>query len=176
MAGITIDQLQEILKTEKVVRTLPNLALKIGKSATVWMAAGSLAEDEKELARSILQRFGMEIELVDEEMITKIGVLSGCGPAYFALMSEKMAKIAVEMGLEDERARRMAEMVFIGSGEMLEMEGISAEEFRKRISSKGGITEVAVNKMEEEGFEDLMRKAADAGIEQTNKMKEENGS
>jgi pyrroline-5-carboxylate reductase len=166
MAGIDLAGLASVLKSEKVVRSLPNLPLKIGRSVTPWAAAAGLAEDDKELARRILAKFGREYE-VSEEDIGVIGMVSGCGPAYFAYLSEKLADFLVARGIEEEVAREVALETFLGSAEVIKEMGVGAAELRAKITSKRGITAAAINHLEKEGFAGMIDSALERGLERS---------
>lgn len=170
MAGVTIEKMQDELGMKKVVRTLPNLPLKIGKAVTCWKASEELSADEKDLVSQMMESFGVSIELEDESKIAAIGSLSGCGPAFFAYLCEQIKNIAMEYGLSNENAEKLAAMTFVGSGELLEVDGLSAEELRARISSKGGITEAAIKKMQSEGFDEMFKAGIDAAIERSKEL------
>lgn len=170
MAGVSIARMQELLKMKKVVRTLPNLPLKIRKAVTVWKASEDLSGIDRELVEEMIETFGVSIEVQDEDEIGNIGALSGCGPGYFAYFTEIMKEMAMEMGLDEKTAEEMASMTFVGSGELLEVDGMSSTELRERICSKGGITIAAIEKMKEEGFDKAFKSGIDAAIKRTEEL------
>ncbi|MBI4232032.1 hypothetical protein HY605_02265, partial [Candidatus Peregrinibacteria bacterium] len=53
MAGVTLEKLALKLGTEKVVRTIPNLPLKVGMSLTPWISSKSLSPEEKTFVKAI---------------------------------------------------------------------------------------------------------------------------
>ena len=170
VAGMSIEKIQRVLKMKKVVRTLPNLPLKIGKAVTCWKASDALSEDDLTFVNQMLETFGVSIELDNENDIGPIGALCGCGPAYFAYLAEQMKKIAMENGLSDEDAEKMASATFVGSGELLEVDGLTAEELRRRITSKGGTTDAAITEMQEKGFDEVFKSGIEAAIKRTKEL------
>ncbi len=162
MAGVSIKRIQGKCGTKKIVRAMPNLPLKVGKALTGWIASDEVSEDEKQFAKKIFESFGEEIELDNEDKVNAITALSGSGPAYFYLLTEFIKKAAVEMGFCQEDAEKIAKRTIVGSAELLEKSGLSAEELRKKITSKGGTTEAAIKYLEENGIEETVKGAITA--------------
>lgn len=171
MAGISIEKIQAALSCKKVVRTLPSLPLKVGKSLTIWKSDNAVSEEEKSVARNILISFGEAIEVSDEGKIDLIGSISGCGPAYFAYLGEKMADFCVKNGFSQVDADKIARQTLVGTGELVNHSGWGLKELRERVSSKGGITEAAINTLEENNFGAVFEKGVDAAVKRTNELK-----
>ncbi len=167
MAGVSIERMQNLLKMVQVVRTLPNLPLKVGAALTLWKAA---EEVDGVFVKELLSSFGDEIELKEESDIEKIGALCGCGPAYFAYLGEKMTKLAEEFGLSKEDADKIAKQTFVGTSALIQNTGWSLTELRERVTSKGGITEAAIKSFEENGFEEVFNKGIEAAIKRTKEL------
>lgn len=170
MAGVSIARMQDLLGTKKIVRTLPNLALKLGESLTIWKASAEVEAEGLAEVRALLKALGDELELKDERDIVNFGALCGCGPAYFAYLGEKMALMAKKFGLSEEEANKLADKTLIGTSELIKESGWSLTELRKRVSSKGGVTEAAINKFEEGGFEEVFEKGIEAAIKRTDEL------
>lgn len=169
MAGVNIHHIQESLKAEKVVRTMPNLAVQVGKGVVGWCGSEVVGDDEKNIIRNILSTMGESIELKDEEKLDAITALSGSGPAYFFYLTELLQKKAEEFGFSFEQAKKIAEMTFAGSAELLEKNEKSAEEWRVAVTSPGGTTEAALKHLEENKFDQIFKD----GIEVARKRAEE---
>ncbi len=167
MAGTCLDGLERNLRTNKVVRTMPNLPLKVSKGVTPWLANVSLSLEDKKLVRKILAKFGDEFEVEKEEDISIITVASGCGPAYFAFITEQLEKFLVNAGINSKQAQKIALDTFIGSAYLIESEGIDAKTLRARITSKGGITEAAIAHMENHGLDEIFIEGLNKALEKT---------
>lgn len=170
MAGIEIEKIKSALRTDKVVRTLPNLALQVGESLTVWKAAEEISEDEKVLVKEILMNFGKEMEVNDESKISSIGVVSGCGPGFIAYFGEQMAGFLVKQGLTEEEAEKVARQTLIGTGEVVKKNDWNLTDTRRRVSSKGGLTEAGVNAMEAEGLGKVFEKGGEAALKRNEEL------
>lgn len=170
MAGIGIEKIKSALRTDKVVRTLPNLALKVGESLTIWKAAEEISDDEKALVKDILMSFGKEMEVTDESKISSIGVVSGCGPGFIAYFGEQMVGFLVKQGLSEEEAEKVARQTLIGTGEVVKKNNWSLTEMREKVSSKGGLTEAGVKAMEAEGLGKVFEKGGDAALKRNEEL------
>lgn len=169
MAGASVAKISEGLSAKRVVRTMPNLALENGLSFTGWFAGAEASSEDKELVREILALMGEEMEVSKEEDLNYITALSGCGPAYFYYLAEILEKAAMEHGIPNEVAAKLARVTFLGAAKYLETENAAPSELRARVSSKGGCTEAAVKALEERNvlaaFMEAFKKAEDRSKE-----------
>lgn len=170
MAGIGIEKIAAALKSLKIVRTLPNLALKVGESFTVWRAGEGVSDEEKEVVREILISFGKELEVDNESKISSIGVVSGCGPGFFAYFGEKMAEFLVKNGVEVEVAGKVVKQTLIGTGKVLQESEWSVTEMRQKVSSKGGLTEAGVKIMEANRLGEIFDKVGEAAMKREREL------
>lgn len=159
MAGISVEKIKEKLNCKKVARVMPNLPLKVGKSLSGWFCDSAIEQNEKEIIKNVLQSFGEEIEVDQEDKMNSITALSGSGPAYFFYLCELIKKSAEKYGFSKEEAEKIALNTFFGSASLLENEKVSAEEMRGKITSKGGTTNAAISHLEENGFEQIFAEA-----------------
>ncbi len=151
MAGITTTRLEDSIPGAAVIRLMPNLALSVGKSATVF-APGKLAgEDDCALVTELFSVMGT-ISKVDEGLISAVTALSGSGPAYYCLLTEKLADAGVKAGMSPEVAGELALQTLIGTAALLSQTEQTPEELRRRVTSKKGTTEAGVNAMLASGF------------------------
>jgi len=151
MAGITTGRLEAGIPGAAVVRLMPNLALSVKKSSTAY-APGKLAtEDDCALVEELFSVLGTVLR-VDEEMISSVTALSGSGPAYFCLLTEKLADAAAAQGMDRATADALALSTLIGTAELLSGGETTPEELRRRVTSKKGTTEAGVGAMLASGF------------------------
>lgn len=162
MAGISVGKIKNGLEVDKVVRVMPNLPLKVGRAFSGWYCDSSVSDDEKELVRGILQTFGEEIEVDNEEKIDQITALCGSGPAYFYFLTELIEKAAANYGFSQEEAKKIAKNTYIGSAELFAKENISPEEIRAKITSKGGTTQAALEYLQNNKFDKIFLDGIDA--------------
>lgn len=143
----------------QVIRFMPNLALSVGLSATVYSLGKYADSDAAYLAEAIFSPLGI-IKRVNESEISQVTALSGSGPAYFYLLTESMTEAAVSSGMDPVLASELAVQTFIGAAKLIAESGESPVDMRKKVTSKKGTTEAALNAMYDSGF----KKAVSAGF------------
>lgn len=134
LAGTSVEKLKQNLKTDAVVRTMPNLAASVGKSMTTLTGDAS----HKEEAKTLLGTIGETLWLDSEKEIDIATALAGSGPAYLALIAEALADGAVKQGLKREDAMSAMRGLFYGFGELIQ--GIHPSLLKDGVMSPGGTT------------------------------------
>ncbi len=134
LAGTSVEKLKSNLKTDAVVRTMPNLAASVGKSMTTLTGDAS----HKEEAKTLLGAIGETLWLDSEKEIDIATALAGSGPAYLALIAEALADGAVKQGLKREDA--MATMRGLFSGFATIIQEVHPSLLKDAVMSPGGTT------------------------------------
>ncbi len=154
MAGIPSETIAGE-KPIRVVRVMPNTPSLVGEGAA-GIAAGKRATDaDLQVAEKLMGAVGIT-KVVEEEELHAITALSGSGPAYVFYLLEGMLEAADQMGLEKEVARELALATVIGATKLMQETGEAADALRKKVTSKGGTTETAINTMEKKGVKDAI--------------------
>jgi pyrroline-5-carboxylate reductase len=148
----------------RVVRAMPNLPVKLRQGATALTAGRYAGPEDVDLAKRIFQAVG-EVVIVEERLMDAVTALSGSGPAYVYFLAEAMIEAGIREGLSGETARDLAVQTIIGAGAMLRNDPASPQEHRRRVTSKGGTTEAAFNKIEETGVREALIAAIAAAAE-----------
>ncbi len=159
MAGVSVKKINDKLKSARIVRVMPNLPLKVGKAFSGWYATSDITHEDKKLVQNILQSFGTEIEVNDEDKIDAITALSGSGPAYYYFLNRTLSTQAMELGFSEDEAKKIVKGTFLGASKLLEESGEDSYTLIKKITSKGGTTEAALKYMEEKGADKIIQEA-----------------
>jgi pyrroline-5-carboxylate reductase len=128
-----------------VVRAMPNTPALIGRGVTVLCANAQAGEDRKHRAESLLRAVGSVYWLADESRMHAVTALSGSGPAYVFYFVEALIAAAVQLGLEESLARKLAIETVEGSAALAAQTGELPEQLRINVTSPGGTTEAALN-------------------------------
>lgn len=159
-AGITLAFLQSRLKTDKLIRVMPNTPALVQEGMSVISLCSCLPISVVEPVRDIFSSIGKVLTL-PEKQINAVTALSGSGPAFFALFAEAMISAGEKMGLTRDNALELAIQTLIGTARMLET-GMPPETLRKMVTSPGGTTAAGVKAFEENGLFGLVGQALDA--------------
>jgi pyrroline-5-carboxylate reductase len=149
-AGITVGQLQKWIGAGvPVVRAMPNRPALIGAGATGLFADDSVGEAGRALAAELLGATGLALWVSKESDLDLVTALSGSGPAYFFRLAELMAAAAAAEGLDPAIAAQLAARTLAGAGQMVAASASpDLAEMRAAVTSKGGTTAAALEKLD----------------------------
>ena len=171
MAGIPTAAVEAAFPTARVTRVMPNLALAVGCGAA-GVAPGATATDaDVDLTVKIFSAAGVAVA-VDEAEIDSVAAISGSGAAYVYFLVENLRDAAIEDGMEPQKAALLARQTLIGAARQLEQEDVPPEELRRRITSKKGTTEAAINAMAEAGLPAAVRAGYQANKRRSRELAE----
>ena len=159
-AGITLSYLASRLKTELIIRVMPNTPALIQEGMSVMSLCGCFYGKELDVVKSILMSVGKVLVLPEEQM-NAVTALSGSGPGFVALFTEAMTEAGVKLGLDRSDAVELAVQTMLGTAKLLDT-GISAENLRKMVTSPGGTTAAGLKVFEERDFVGIVADAIKA--------------
>ena len=139
MAGVKTADLATVFPGSAIIRTMPNTPAGIGAGVTaLFTTAGDLAEGA---AEALFSAAGTTVWLSDENDFDTVTAVSGSGPAYVFAFIEALAAAGEAAGLETGLAARLARATVTGAAALAAADaGVSAAEFRRRVTSPGGTT------------------------------------
>lgn len=151
-AGLNIATLSRFLGGHrKIVRCMPNTPALIGAGVTGLCASAEVSKAERSAADHLLRAVGTTLWIDKESQMDGVTALSGSGPAYVFLFIEAMQQAANELGFTPEQGRQLAIETVQGAAQLAAQSSEPASLLRERVTSKGGTTEAALNKMAECG-------------------------
>ena len=163
MAGIRLKDLASALGTKKILRAMPNTPGSVGQGVTILTAPEDISKANITAAINLLKPLGVVVGPVHETQISAMTGISGCGPAYVFLMVEALAAAGEAEGIAPDTALMLARETLIGAAALLEDESDHPEDLRKAVTSKGGVTQAALDVlMRGDGLPSLMREAVRA--------------
>jgi pyrroline-5-carboxylate reductase len=156
-AGVSCGDLEKFSGLERSIRVMPNTPLLVEKGTSGYFFSGSFEEEEKEKISTMMQCFGLAIECESEEKINAITALSGSGPAYFFRLLELMAEQGENFGFTKTESEKIALQTLQGAGLLAEKSEDDFQTLRKKVTSKGGTTEAALNFFEENNLGEVWK-------------------
>lgn len=161
-AGISIAYVQNALKCKcPVVRVMPNTPLLLKKGASALCPSDNISEENKKIVYDMFAGSGV-CEYIAEEHMNEIISVNGSSPAYIYLFAKAMADYAQTHGIDYDRAMNLICATLEGSAAMLRESGDSADVLIEKVSSKGGTTIAALDKLREHNFYEAVQDAMDA--------------
>ena len=156
-AGITLSYLQSKLKTDKIIRVMPNTPALVQEGMSVMSLCECFSGAEINIVRTILMSVGRVMTLPERHM-DAVTALSGSGPAFIALFLEAMIDIGEKMGLSRDDAAQLAVQTAVGTAKLLDT-GMSPEKLRQMVTSPGGTTAAGLKVFEDRGLKPLVADA-----------------
>jgi pyrroline-5-carboxylate reductase len=172
VAGATIEKITTGLGHDVVVRSMPNTPAQIGEGITVWTAAESVSDSQKEMAREILTAFGDEVFLDEERFLDMATALSGTGPAYVFLFMEAMVDAGVHLGFSRRVAEILVAKTIRGSVDFYSNpnDPLHLARLRNQVTSPGGTSAAALYYLEKAGFRTAISRAIWAAYERSREL------
>ena len=134
LAGTTISSLKENIKTNSIVRVMPNLCASVGKSMTTMTGDNNLKIEAEKLFESI----GDTMWLSTEKELDIATAVAGSGPAYLSLIHEALCDGAVKEGMKRVDAIKVANGLFNGFGTLIQTTHSAL--LKDAVMSPGGTT------------------------------------
>lgn len=150
-AGITLEKLTDNLRTNRVVRFMPNIAAKVGHAVTAVAFSPALSENEKKLAMGVAYSVGSAFELEENLFSAFIGI-SGSGIAYMFELMHQMAMAGVMEGIAYPKALSIVADTMLSAAHLQKATGLHAMELETMVCSAKGTTIEGVAALTEGGF------------------------
>ncbi len=158
-----------------IVRTMPNTPALLGCGATALFANAFVSAEQRSRAENILRAVGITVWVEDESLLDAVTAVSGSGPAYYFFFMELMERIGVELGLSQETTQALVLQTALGAARMATETGDSPETLRRKVTSPGGTTEAALERLQAGDFEAVLRQALKAARDRAVSLGDELG-
>lgn len=171
LAGLPVAQLHAALPDAgTIVRMMPNLPVRTGDGTVLTHAAAGGAADMLTAIDRLLAPLGLVEALPDETDFDLATALSGCGPAYVYRFIDALAGAAVRLGMDEERALRLALQTVAGAGATALNAAHPPAQLADAVASPGGMTRLGLDVLDADDrlltlLTDTLRAARDRGAE-----------
>ncbi|MFS4415272.1 pyrroline-5-carboxylate reductase [Maribacter sp. 2307ULW6-5] len=165
MAGMHIKAIQAFTGLKKVVRAMPNLPAKVGMGLTSYVASPEVSRLELLTVETLLNTTGKSIKVDNENFIDASTGISGSGPAYVFYFMQSMMDAALQMGFSHNVSKVLVSQTFTGAVELFNQDNISPNSWMKKVASKGGTTQAALDSMKDNKVGELIKEAAFAAFD-----------
>lgn len=162
--GITINHVKDILKTGKIVRTIPNTPALIGEGITAISYSQEIHQEDKEFIEKIFKTCG-EIVEVEEKLIDAAMAVSSCSPAFVYMFIEALADGGVLLGLPRDIAYKLASKAVTGAGNMVLKTGFHPGQLKDMVTSPGGTTIEGIRILEKNAMRSAVVEAVAAAYQ-----------
>lgn len=170
MAGVPMQRIGDALARHHVVRVMPNLAVSVGESFSIWTAMDEVSAEQRDAVSSLLGSFGREMYVTEEKLLDVATAVSGSGPGYVMLLLEALIDGAVHIGLRRDIATEMVLQTVLGSVRWAQESGRHPAELRGQVASAGGTTVEGLLELERHGVRAALVEAVIAGYEKSRRL------
>ena len=166
-AGVPMKKIKEWSNYKyNVIRFMPNIPISLSSGSIAWYTDDYIAST-KNIINDIFQG-PSNVWVGEEKLIDYTTALSGCGPAYIAKMYEIYKKIGIDLGLNEYEINNLLQGMFLGTGKMLIKH--SGKDIIEEVCSEGGATEKALNVLDKENFDDIIKKSIYSSLDRIEKI------
>ena len=175
-AGIRTDDLSRWLGGyRKIVRVMPNTPALVRSGISGLFAVAEVSAAERSRAEAVLRAVGETLWVDREELIDAVTAVSGSGPAYVFYFIEALRQGALELGFDRTQAQQLALGTFAGAVRLAQSSDEDVTTLRERVTSKGGTTERALARLNEERVAAAVAQAVHAAMQRADELGRELG-
>lgn len=143
-----------------LIRAMPNTPMQIGVGMSGLYAPDSATAEDKALCEMIMASGGDTVWVEQESDLNQVIALAGSSPAYFFLFMEAMMAAANDLGMSEDKARRLVQQAALGAAQMVKQNpNLTPAELKQNVMSKGGTTARAVETFEAGDLRGLVKSA-----------------
>ncbi|MFI0347370.1 MAG: pyrroline-5-carboxylate reductase [Chthoniobacterales bacterium] len=147
-AGIRTASLFEAAGNKaRIIRTMPNTAVRVGKGVTSITAHASATKEDIIFTKNLFSSVGVIFE-IPEKQKDAFTALSGSGPAFALLFLEGLMQGGIEEGLDSALARTLAAHTLAAAAALILETEDTPEKLRAEITSPNGTTAAGIAELE----------------------------
>jgi pyrroline-5-carboxylate reductase len=140
----------------RIIRAMPNTAMKVGESMTC-LSAVNATEQDIQMVQQIFNTMGQCI-VINEDMMSAATALCACGIAFFLRTIRAASQGGVEIGFHAHDALKIAAQTAYGAAKLLIVNKTHPEEEIDKVTSPKGCTIAGLNEMEHQGLSSALIK------------------
>lgn len=170
LAGVDAGTLARLFPQARIVRSMPNLPVAIGRGV-VAVHLGEPDAGLRAMIDGLMAPLGLVEWIADEAQMDIVTALAGSGPAYLYRFIDALAAAGVAAGLPAAQAARLALATIAGAGDQARDSGIAPAEMARRVASPGGSTQKGLDRLDADGaLNTLMQDTIAAAIARNREM------
>ncbi|SDI36946.1 pyrroline-5-carboxylate reductase [Dolosicoccus paucivorans] len=160
-SGITLDQLKQRLpKSTSILTMIPNTPVCVGEGILMCQEDTTFTQEDLTQFKDVFSHLGT-IHFANGDAFKSLATLSGCGPAFVAMVIEAMADGMVKYGAPRDLAYQIASQTIKGTAQMQLDTNTHPGVLKDQVTSPGGTTIKGVAALEEKGMRHAFISAMD---------------
>jgi pyrroline-5-carboxylate reductase len=162
LGSVPLRKVADAFPDASVMRVMPNQPVAVGRGVLCYAAAEATPQEVDREVRALLASLGRVVD-IDDQLFDSVTALSGCSPAYLALVVSKIAEAGADDGLDAELALSLMVDTAAGTAELLRHR--DPGEVIRAVASPGGSTEAGLEELERQGLAEALAGAVRASLE-----------
>lgn len=150
LVGVTIEVLRQCFPGPKILRMMPNIAMKVGKGVIGLALSEEYSADDRDDFTELFAGLGM-VQWLPETLMEALAAIAGSGPAFMMLILEAMVEAGIAMGLTASTALALSAQTMKGAVALVEHGEEPPAACKWKVCSPGGSTIAGVIAMEDSG-------------------------
>ena len=155
----------------RIIRAMPNTAMKVGEGMTCISAVNATQKDIA-LVQDLFNTMGQSI-VIAEDMMSAATALCACGIAFFLRTIRAASQGGVEIGFHAHDALKIAAQTAFGAAKLLIANKTHPEEEIDKVTSPKGCTIAGLNEMEHQGLSSAFIKGIKLSSDMANNLYKE---
>jgi pyrroline-5-carboxylate reductase len=155
----------------RIIRAMPNTAMKVGESMTCISAVNATQKDIA-LVQDLFNTMGQSL-VIAEDMMSAATALCACGIAFFLRTIRAASQGGVEIGFHAHDALKIAAQTAFGAAKLLIANKTHPEEEIDKVTSPKGCTIAGLNEMEHQGLSSAFIKGIKLSSDMANNLYKE---
>lgn len=169
VTGTSINEINEVVPNNKVVRVMPNTGAAKKLSMTC-ISANEDVKEELEFVEKMFDTIGRTL-IIEERLMQAATVLGASGIAFFLRFLRAMIQGGIQMGFHPHEAQIIAVQTAIGAATLVAKNGTHPEREIDKVTTPQGCTIEGLNEMEHQGLSSSVIKGVMASYEKINTIK-----
>ncbi len=147
LAGIEAHALRSHFPhASSIIRAMPNLPVAIGQGVVLLAGEAAMPAHAAQQAEALLAPLGILHWVSGDQDFNTLTALTGCSPAFLYAFTESLADAAIQMGVGEEDALRLAQSVVHGSAAFAASNpDVTPADRIAAVASKGGMTQAGID-------------------------------
>ncbi len=160
-SGASLSRATKIYKEIHFIQTIPSTPIRYAEGIVIADQDHSLSNEEIKIFNDLFKDIAL-VKFVKSELLDIASTLSGCGPAFIAMLIEALGDSGCKYGLDRNLSYELVSQMLIGTGTSYLKSKKHPGIIKDEVTSPGGTTILGVTKLEEFGFRNSLIKAIDA--------------
>lgn len=169
LAGVPTATLENDLPGTRILRLMPNTPVRLGRGLLALTPGTSAQPHDISATRALLQPLGTVVDIA-EPLVDAFTAVAGSGPAYVFLFLEALATAGEAVGLDARTSALLAQETVLGAAVLAQEANRPPAELRADVTSKGGMTQAALNVLADRGWERAMQDAVQAAVDRAHEL------